>query len=61
MKYIVFHISLIGDLTDAKAKNNRYSQQYLEEWISYQKLTKKCRKKFNGSWLDIRGNHGDYQ
>lgn len=51
---------LIGDLTDAKAKNKLYSQQYLDEWISYKKVTEYCTKQFNTVWLDVKGNHGLY-
>ena len=47
-----------GDLTDAKAKNNMYSKQYIEEWMTYKKVMDYCNQQFRTTWLDVKGNHG---
>ncbi|OWF41194.1 Transmembrane protein 62 [Mizuhopecten yessoensis] len=48
-----------GDLTDAKLPDARGSRQYIEEWTAYQETAQKCHK-IVGKWLDIRGNHDDF-
>ncbi|XP_060073255.1 transmembrane protein 62-like [Ylistrum balloti] len=48
-----------GDLTDAKLPDGRGSKQYAEEWKLYQETVQKCHD-IVGKWLDIRGNHDDF-
>ena len=48
-----------GDITDAKAKDNLKSEQFIEEWRSYNELVSYCTKQVDTTWLDVRGNHGE--
>ena len=48
-----------GDLTDSTGKSNHFmSDQYEEEWATYQTVTGECQAS-SDNWLDIRGNHDD--
>lgn len=49
-----------GDLTDAKAADNMGSAQYEQEWINYRDLLNKCDLGNHTVWLDIRGNHDNF-
>lgn len=49
-----------GDLTDAKTPDNIGSQQIQEEWIEYQKILTKLNVIKRTTWLDIRGNHDNF-
>jgi Icc-related predicted phosphoesterase len=51
--------SLTGDLTDAKDKILG-SQQYEEEWRAYQTALVETRVINKTKWLDIRGNHDNF-
>ncbi|XP_069117424.1 transmembrane protein 62-like isoform X1 [Argopecten irradians] len=48
-----------GDLTDAKLPDARGSRQYIEEWTIYKETVQKCHDIVD-TWLDIRGNHDDF-
>lgn len=50
-------VLVTGDLTDAKGVDNVRSQQYEEEWNSYQQAVKQCSALSNATFLDTRGNH----
>ena len=47
-----------GDLTDAKSVDFQGSQQYEDEWITYDKVLKETKVTEKTVWLDVRGNHG---
>ncbi|XP_014291575.1 transmembrane protein 62 isoform X2 [Halyomorpha halys] len=49
-----------GDLTDAKKRDLIGSQQFKEEWIIYREVLKKCSTIKRIPWLDIRGNHDNF-
>ena len=64
----------IGDLTDAKAKDQVTSYQHKSEWQTYKRTRDECYSRaaaaqeksyVDGSrknlapWIDIRGNHGN--
>lgn len=49
-----------GDLTDAKSEDNMGSQQYVEEWEMYKNILQACRVTEKTVWLDIRGNHDNF-
>ncbi|KAG8240348.1 hypothetical protein J437_LFUL000823, partial [Ladona fulva] len=49
-----------GDLTDAKSENNMGSRQYIEEWKYYQGILKDCKALKKTLWLDVRGNHDNF-
>ena len=51
-------VLVTGDITHAKFPDNLFSQQFEEEWDTYEKVLKKCRLRERLPWLDIRGNHG---
>lgn len=51
-------VLVTGDITHAKFPDNLFSQQFEEEWHSYQGVLKKCRVREKLPWLDLRGNHG---
>ena len=53
------HMLFSGDITDAKAKDNLKSEQFIEEWRSYNELVSYCTKQVDTTWLDVRGNHGE--
>eukprot|EP00795_Rhopilema_esculentum_P003471 gene3471-1852_t len=53
-------VLVTGDITDAKAKDNLKSEQYIEEWRSYNELVSYCQKHVDTTWLDVRGNHDDF-
>ena len=48
----------LGDLTDAKSVDFQGSQQYEDEWITYDKVLKETKVTEKTVWLDVRGNHG---
>lgn len=55
----MFHgYNLIGDLTDAKAKDEMGSKQILAEWQYYKRVIDETNIKERTLWLDVRGNHG---
>lgn len=47
-----------GDLTHAKLRNEQFSQQFEEEWKTYNDVLRKTGVREKVPWLDIRGNHG---
>lgn len=47
-----------GDLTDAKHKNRIGSEQYIDEWQTYEGILRRSKATEKYVWLDIRGNHG---
>ncbi|XP_026752067.1 transmembrane protein 62-like [Galleria mellonella] len=49
-----------GDLTDAKAKDNLGSSQVQTEWVYYYNIIKESGVTKNIVWLDIRGNHDNF-
>lgn len=49
-----------GDLTDAKRADFIGSQQYEEEWMKYRSILDRCRTTKNIPWLDIKGNHDNF-
>ncbi|XP_075974163.1 transmembrane protein 62-like [Anticarsia gemmatalis] len=49
-----------GDLTDAKAKDNLGSSQVKTEWVYYHNIIKESGVTENTVWLDIRGNHDNF-
>ncbi|KAI3380845.1 hypothetical protein SNEBB_002367 [Seison nebaliae] len=52
-------VFVTGDLTDATEKNRKGSQQFLDEWQSYQTLWN-LTNSFGYDWFDIRGNHDSF-
>lgn len=49
-----------GDLTDAKTKDMLGSRQFAEEWTSYYSVLKDTQVMNKTVWLDIRGNHDNF-
>ncbi|XP_042216646.1 transmembrane protein 62-like isoform X2 [Homarus americanus] len=49
-----------GDLTDAKAADMLGSRQYVEEWAIYSNVLRSTGVLNNTVWLDIRGNHDNF-
>ncbi|CAG9858616.1 unnamed protein product [Phyllotreta striolata] len=49
-----------GDLTDAKTKDSIGSEQYEEEWKHYRDILNESNIKKRTLWLDIRGNHDNF-
>lgn len=49
-----------GDLTDGRGKEFYVSQQYDEEWKTYNEILSKANVTDKTIWLDIRGNHGSF-
>ncbi|KAM3963689.1 LOW QUALITY PROTEIN: transmembrane protein 62 [Aphomia sociella] len=49
-----------GDLTDAKAKDNLGSSQVKTEWVYYHNIIKESGVTDKTVWLDIRGNHDNF-
>ncbi|GLV40020.1 hypothetical protein CBL_10916 [Carabus blaptoides fortunei] len=49
-----------GDLTDAKTKDHIGSRQYEDEWKYYSAVLQDCRISEKTKWLDIRGNHDNF-
>lgn len=49
-----------GDLTDAKSEDNIGSKQNLGEWEYYRNVLRECRITNKTIWLDIRGNHDNF-
>lgn len=53
-------ILVTGDITDAKKRDLIGSQQFKEEWIMYREVLDKCSTIKKIPWLDIRGNHDNF-
>jgi len=51
-------VVVTGDLTDAKTVDYSGSRQYKEEWIDYYTAVDMARNRT--VWLDIRGNHDNF-
>ncbi|KAK3863323.1 hypothetical protein Pcinc_030893 [Petrolisthes cinctipes] len=49
-----------GDLTDAKKVDMLGSQQYIEEWATYSDVLRNSGVLNLTVWLDIRGNHDNF-
>ncbi|XP_071537020.1 transmembrane protein 62-like [Panulirus ornatus] len=49
-----------GDLTDAKNADMLGSQQYIEEWATYSDILHSTGVLNKTVWLDIRGNHDNF-
>ncbi|KAL7637800.1 UNVERIFIED_CONTAM: hypothetical protein RMT77_011412 [Armadillidium vulgare] len=49
-----------GDLTDAKTIDMLGSKQYIEEWKFYKGVLDKSHVREKTVWLDIRGNHDNF-
>ncbi|XP_014599513.1 PREDICTED: transmembrane protein 62-like [Polistes canadensis] len=49
-----------GDLTDAKSKDKMGSNQILQEWIYYKNILENTNVKNKTLWLDVRGNHDNF-
>ncbi|XP_043522394.1 transmembrane protein 62-like isoform X4 [Frieseomelitta varia] len=49
-----------GDLTDAKAKDKMGSKQILEEWQYYKRVLDETEVTKKTLWLDVRGNHDNF-
>jgi len=49
-----------GDLTDSISPNRIFAQQYETEWKMYDEFHRRCRSELNVEWLDIRGNHDNF-
>ncbi|PSN33115.1 hypothetical protein C0J52_15540 [Blattella germanica] len=49
-----------GDLTDAKSEDNMGSRQYVREWELYKEVLQSCKVTEKTIWLDIRGNHDNF-
>ncbi|MCL4116407.1 UNVERIFIED_CONTAM: hypothetical protein GTU68_024498, partial [Idotea baltica] len=49
-----------GDLTDAKTIDMLGSRQYIKEWTSYNDVLTESGVKNKTVWLDIRGNHDNF-
>ncbi|XP_042875483.1 transmembrane protein 62-like [Penaeus japonicus] len=49
-----------GDLTDAKTVDMLGSRQYIEEWATYSDIIKTSGVLNHTVWLDIRGNHDNF-
>ena len=47
-----------GDLTDAKTRDYSGSRQYEEEWEAYMGVVREAGQ--GAVWLDIRGNHDNF-
>ncbi|GFT54032.1 transmembrane protein 62 [Trichonephila clavipes] len=49
-----------GDLVDARTADLLGSRQYVEEWRMYQEILYDTGVAANTTWLDIRGNHDNF-
>ncbi|CAG7834379.1 unnamed protein product [Allacma fusca] len=49
-----------GDLADAKAIDSMGSRQFIQEWHFYQDILQKNNVEKKTMWLDIRGNHDNF-
>lgn len=50
---------IVGDLTDAKTADTQGSDQFLDEWKTYQKVIDESGILKVTKWFDLRGNHGN--
>ena len=53
-------VVVTGDLTDAKSADYSGSEQYLEEWLAYDHIVRSVTNSSDILWLDIRGNHDNF-
>ena len=53
-------VVVTGDLTDAKTADYSGSEQYIEEWQTYQHIVRSVTNNSDILWLDIRGNHDNF-
>ena len=53
-------VVVTGDLTDAKTADYSGSEQYIEEWQTYQHIVHSVTNNSDILWLDIRGNHDNF-
>ncbi|XP_045625746.1 transmembrane protein 62 [Procambarus clarkii] len=49
-----------GDLTDAKTADRLGSRQFVEEWTTYSEILRTTGVLNKTVWLDIRGNHDNF-
>lgn len=49
-----------GDLTDAKDRDHLGSRQYEQEWKIYHDILESSQVRNKTLWMDIRGNHGNF-
>lgn len=49
-----------GDLTDGKKANKITSQEIQQEWVEYQNILTSLNITQHTTWLDIRGNHDNF-
>ncbi|VDO13137.1 unnamed protein product [Rodentolepis nana] len=49
-----------GDITDSKFPKFKGSQQFKEEWIAYSQIIKESGVNNHTIWLDLRGNHDNF-
>ncbi|CAB4021656.1 Transmembrane 62, partial, partial [Paramuricea clavata] len=53
-------VLVTGDIVDAKDRFQIGSEQYVEEWEIYQKILKESAVGKKTQWLDVRGNHDNF-
>lgn len=49
-----------GDLTDGRGKNYLNSHENDEEWETYKEILSTANVANRTKWLDLRGNHGEF-
>lgn len=49
-----------GDLVDGRGRNFFVSDQYDDEWKLYSDILTTAQVVNRTSWLDLRGNHGNF-
>lgn len=61
LRYIQPRVVLVsGDITDGKTPNHVGSKQYEFEWKTYNTIVKEYNSNEKIAWLDIRGNHDNF-